>query len=82
MANIILLVDDDPQLQEEFVEDHRELLEKPQTKSFNDLLMDYLVYYNTKRPHHSLSLKVPMKTVVDYLKKSNMSWADTWAGHC
>lgn len=31
------------------------------TETFNRNLMDYLVYYNFKRPHHSLGLKRPME---------------------
>ena len=64
-------------LQEEHVEKYRELLEYPDTKTFNDYLIDYLLFYNTQRPHYSLNFKLPMETVVQYLKKSNMYWTDT-----
>lgn len=69
-------------LQEEFVEEHRDLLELDLTQ-FNNKLIDYLLFYNTKRPHHTLKLKVPMKEVVEevYQKggKSNMYWTNTFS---
>lgn len=65
-------------LQEEFVEQNSQLLEEKETKLFNDLLIDYLLFYNTQRPHNSLKNKVPMSLVVDYLKKSNMYTTDTY----
>ena len=64
-------------LQEEFVDFNSVLLEEKDTKLFNDHLIDYLLWYNTKRPHNSLNNRSPMEVVVDYLKKSNMSWTDT-----
>lgn len=50
-------------LQEEFVEEHRDLLET-NLHQFNLELMDYLVWYNTKRPHASLNYQVPMKVIL------------------
>ncbi|MFH1194022.1 MAG: integrase core domain-containing protein, partial [bacterium] len=48
-------------------------------EEFNQKLMDWLLWYNTERPHWSLNLLSP----VDYLIKtghlSNMSWTDTLA---
>jgi len=64
-------------LQEEFIEDHRELLEEKETKVFNNKLIDYLLFYNTQRPHNSLGNQEPMKIVVEYLKKSNMYRTNT-----
>lgn len=64
-------------LQEEFVDFNAVLLEEKDTKSFNDKLIDYLLWYNTKRPHFTLKNLTPMQVVVEYLKKSNMSWTDT-----
>jgi len=66
-------------LQEEFVEEHRQLLEEGETGSFNDELINYLLFYNTQRPHNSLKNQEPMKTVVDYLKKSNRCGTDTFS---
>jgi transposase InsO family protein len=62
-------------IQDEFIDQHTVLLEDP--KTFNHKLMDYLIWYNTKRPHWSLGLLSP----VDYLIKNNylsrMCWTDT-----
>ncbi len=66
-------------LQEEFVEENRVLLEEKETKFFNDKLIDYLLFYNTKRPHNTLGNKVPMKIVTDYLQESNRCGTDTFS---
>ncbi len=55
-------------LQEEFLEPNLDLIYHP--KLFNDKLVDYLLFYNTKRVHESLGFKSPL----DYLiKKGGMS---------
>jgi transposase InsO family protein len=63
-------------IQDEFIDQHTALLEDP--KIFNHKLMDYLIWYNTKRPHWSLKLMSP----VDYLLKNNylseMCWTNTF----
>lgn len=64
-------------LQEEFTEPNRELLEENDLGQFNNLLVDYLLFYNTQRPHNALNNQEPMKAVVDYLKKSNKYATDT-----
>jgi transposase InsO family protein len=64
-------------LQEEFVDEYSYLLEEKEIKPFNDKLIDYLLFYDTKRPHNSLDNQEPMKTVVNYLKKSNRYGTDT-----
>lgn len=48
-------------LQEEFVNHHLYLLHDLQT--FNQKMVEYLIFYNTKRVHQSIGLKSPM----DYL---------------
>ena len=58
-------------LQEEFVDEYSYLLEEKETKPFNDNLIDYLLFYDTQRPHNSLNNQEPIKTVINYLKKSN-----------
>jgi len=62
-------------IQDEFIDQHLIALED--TKKFNHQLMDYLIWYNTKRPHWSLKLQSP----VDYLLKNNylsrMCWTNT-----
>jgi len=65
-------------LQEEFVDYNAVLLEEKDTKLFNDKLIDWLLWYNLKRPHHSLGNQPPMQKVVEYLKKSNMYGTHTW----
>ena len=44
-------------------------------------LMDWLIWYNTERPHWTLRLKSPMKAMLDGLqlegRQSNMLWTDT-----
>lgn len=46
---------------------------------FNDKLIKWLLWYNTKRPHHSLGLISPMKFIINsyYPKKCNMLWTST-----
>jgi len=62
-------------IQEEFIDQNSILLEN--TQKFNVKLIDWLIWYNTKRPHWSLKLLSP----VDYLLKNNylsrMMWTDT-----
>ena len=62
-------------IQEEFIDQHEIWLNEP--NEFNRKLMDWLVWYNTERPHWSLNLLSP----VDYLIKnghlSKMTWTDT-----
>ncbi len=67
-------------LQEEFI-NYRKHEWAYRLNKFNRNLMDYLLWYNTKRPHWSLGLKSPMQFIISkYLpEKSNMLWTDTWA---
>jgi len=62
-------------IQEEFIDWNEILLEDP--NQFNQKLMDYLLWYNTQRPHWALKLASP----VDYLLKNNlvsrMRWTNT-----
>jgi len=65
-------------IQEEFIDWNETLLEN--TDEFNYKLMDWLVWYNTKRYHWGLGLESP----VDYLIKTNqlsrMCWTNTKIG--
>jgi len=65
-------------IQEEFINWQRELLFSS-LERFNRKLIDWLLWYNTKRPHWSLGLKSPLQYLVDKLtpEKSNMLWTDT-----
>ena len=62
-------------MQEEFIDWHEISLEN--TQQFNRKLMDWLIWYNTKRYHWGLNLESP----VDYLLKNNhlsrMRWTNT-----
>ena len=62
-------------IQEEFIDWNEVLLEN--VGQFNQKLVDWLIWYNTKRYHWSLNLTSP----VDYLLKnnwvSNMCWTNT-----
>jgi len=62
-------------IQEEFIDQNEYYLKD--TKEFNQKLIDWLLWYNTKRPHWGLNLETP----VDYLIKnnwvSNMCWTNT-----
>ncbi len=65
-------------IQEEYIDYHaNELLN---LEKFNTNLMDYLVWYNTQRPHWSLNLKSPIQFILNnqdvHLSKSG--WPDTW----
>ena len=62
-------------IQEEFVDAHLDLFEDMHT--FNDKMMDYLIYYNTVRPHKSLNYQTPMGFMISEDPKSNMLWTRT-----
>ena len=49
-------------IQEEFVDWNLPLLQDP--KQFNRKLADWLVWYNTKRPHRSLQMKSPVQFLI------------------
>ncbi len=63
-------------IQDEFIDLH--LIGLKETDKFNHRMVDYLIWYNTKRPHWSLKLKSP----VDYLLQNNyvseMCWTNTY----
>jgi len=67
-------------VQEEFVDWHLDDLGYDLGR-FNPDLIDWLLWYNTKRPHFSLKLKSPMNAMLDALqleaRQSNMLWTDT-----
>jgi putative transposase len=65
-------------IQTEFINRHTELL-KSNLEYFNRKLMDYLIFYNTKRPHHALDLKTPMQYLIEHNPKSKMYWTRTRA---
>lgn len=62
-------------VQEEFVNSHLEYLED--LDGFNQQLIDYLIFFNTVRPHQSLGLLTPMGHLVKNQLLSNMCVAST-----
>ena len=62
-------------IQEEFVDWNEILLEEP--KEFNKKLMDWLLWYNTKRFHWSLDLETPVDYLINNCLLSNMRWTNT-----
>lgn len=53
-------------LSEAFISHHRHLLSED-LPAFNRKLMEWLLWYNTRRPHWSLGLKSPMRYICDSL---------------
>jgi len=62
-------------IQEEFIDWHESLLEN--TTEFNIQMIDWLIWYNTKRPHWSLRLQSPFQFLLNNGHLSKMSWTDT-----
>jgi len=64
-------------LQEEFIDHYEGLLFDNDLNAFNSALMDYLLFYNTKRIHIGIHNQTPMDYII---QKSNMCGTDTM--HC
>ncbi len=62
-------------IQEEFIENNIGIIEDKIL--FNQKLSEYLIWYNTKRPHKSLGLKSPMQYLVEKGSMSQMSLTNT-----
>ena len=62
-------------IQEEFIDWNEILLEEP--NQFNQKLMDYLLWYNTKRPHWALKLASPVDYLINNNLVSRMRWTNT-----
>ena len=63
-------------LQEEFIDWNLHLLQDPTI--FNKKLADWIVWYNTKRPHKSLNLQSPVQFLIQQNpEESRMRWAHT-----
>ena len=68
-------------IQEQFVNLHMDYLDEPAT--FNAKLMEYLIWYNTERPHRGISKLPPLRYFLDNFiapQNSNMVWTLTPAG--
>ena len=65
-------------IQEEFIDYYENDLFEEQPHAFNDKLLDYLFWYNTKRPHWSLDLKSPIQFLTNkFPQYCNMYWPNT-----
>lgn len=62
-------------LQEEFLDYHMHLFYD--LNELNQKLMDWLLFYNTKRPHHTLNNLPPLKYIINTFGFSNMLWTYT-----
>ncbi|OZZ20201.1 hypothetical protein CDA44_09465, partial [Klebsiella pneumoniae] len=49
---------------------------------FNQRMAEYLVLYNSKRPHKSLELMTPVDYILRESKNCNMWWTHTIPGRC
>ena len=68
-------------LSEEFIVYHRALL-RDDVRTFNQKLMEYLLWYNAERPHHALGLRSPLQAMLESLqlpaRESQMWWTNTF----
>lgn len=65
-------------LSEAFISKNRHLLAY-NLEAFNKALMDWLIWYNTRRPHWSIGLIPPLRYIVKNLtpEESHMCWTST-----
>lgn len=68
-------------IQEQFVNWHIDYLDEP--SAFNEKMMDYLIWYNTEKPHRGIGNLPPLRYYLDNFittpQKSNMLWTLTSA---
>ena len=67
-------------IQEQFADWHLDSLYEPQ--DFNRILMEYLIWYNTEKPHRGIGKLPPLRYYLDNFsnpQKSNMLWTLTLA---
>ncbi|WP_251005891.1 integrase core domain-containing protein, partial [Escherichia coli] len=64
-------------LREQFIEFNKILLFED-LALFNQKLAEYLVLYNSKRPHKALALMTPVEYILKENKNCNMWWTHTW----
>ena len=62
-------------IQEEFVDSYEHWL--TDVNEFNQKLIDWLLWYNTERPHWSLDLESPVNYLIKNNFISNMCWTNT-----
>jgi len=70
-------------IEEQHIQWHEDELLSDDLVEFNHNLMEYLIWFNTEKPHRSLNKKNPLRYYIDSLrtnnKKSNMLWTLTAA---
>lgn len=66
-------------LDEEFLKHHRALM-RDDLKRFNEVLIDWLLWYNARRPHHALGLLSPFQAMMSSLPAEDcqMWWTNTF----
>ena len=69
-------------LSEEFIVYHKALL-RDDVQSFNQTLIDWLLWYNSERPHHALNLQSPFHAMMATLlpEECHMWWTSTETRH-
>ena len=68
-------------LSEEFVVYNRALL-RDNVRAFNEKLIEYLLWYNGERPHHSLHLKSPFQCILESLEEGECHKWWTYTAGC
>ena len=63
-------------VQESFVDDHEDLLYTDLAR-FNQKLADWLVFYNSRRPHHSHGQKTPLSFLLEHQPECQRWWTYT-----
>ena len=67
-------------IQEEFMDTDRYLM-ADDIELWNKKLMDWLIWYDTERPHYALGQISPMSYLISNFGLSNMLWTHTIIGH-
>ncbi|MGC9129259.1 MAG: integrase core domain-containing protein, partial [Acidithiobacillus sp.] len=63
-------------LQESFVDYHEDLL-FTDLALFNQKLADWLIFYNTQRPHHRLGQQTPLSFLLQHQPECQRWWTHT-----
>jgi hypothetical protein len=63
-------------LQEEFVM-YYEDYELEDINEFNKKMLQYMLWYNTERPHHSLNKKSPLQYFCDIINSNKLEFSQT-----
>ncbi|MFZ5531958.1 MAG: integrase core domain-containing protein [Pseudomonadota bacterium] len=67
-------------LQESFVDDHEDLL-FTDLALFNQKLADWLIFYNTQRPHFALGQQPPLSSLLQHQPECQRWWTHTRSCH-